>query len=112
SAVVEGQTTTTARVGVQVRNAGNIATTSPTTVEVIDSATDQVVASGIIPAGLQGCTTAITHVLMDWPNLTAGTRSFEINIPTSFDPTPNNNFGSGQVFIGTEQVYMPLTATE
>ncbi len=95
-----------------VRNNGNTATTTPTTVTFYaDSAYQKPIGSAVIPAGLGGCMTSVASVTTTWTDLAVGRYPYWVYVDSDkklAESDEDDNVTSGYVQIFPDRVWLPL----
>ncbi len=90
---------------IQVRNNGNARTTNSVSIQIRDK-DGNFVGTTAVPVGLNGCTMDVATAVFTFNNLPPGFHPFTAHIQNSNDP---RKVGSGVVFIGAEQIFIPIT---
>ncbi|MEM7802963.1 MAG: hypothetical protein AAF633_27480, partial [Chloroflexota bacterium] len=99
-------------IGAVIHNLGNVPTQTPTSVTFRDQ-WGNVIGSGEIPPGFQGCAMYTDHQLQTWFGLPPGKHPFsvEISSPEELDAYWGNNQANGYALIGVHNVFMPMMKT-
>lgn len=95
-----------------VRNNGNTATTTPTTVTFYaDSAYQKPIGSAVIPAGLGGCMTSVASVTTTWTDLAVGRYPYWVYVDSDkklAESDEDDNVTSGIAEIFAHRTMLPV----
>lgn len=109
-----GETSVTATLPVQIVNNGNRRVTAPLTVTFYSDYTlTQIIDSAVITGGVPGCVRQRVTANVEWPDLTVGFHSYWVKVDSTDAISETNeadNVIAGNVFVGTQGVYLPLIA--
>jgi hypothetical protein len=112
--LAQGETSVTATLPIQIVNNGNRLVTAPLTVTFYsDAALTQVINSAVITSGIPGCARQRVTASVEWPDLTVGFHAYWVKIDSADVVSETNevdNVSGGNVFVGTQTVYLPLVA--
>jgi hypothetical protein len=112
--LTSGSTSVTATLPVQIINNGNQLVTAPLNVTFYsDAAMTQVIGSVLIQDDLPGCARRRVTASVAWPNLGAGFHSYWVKVDSTnvvAETSETDNVASGQVFVGTRRLYLPLVS--
>lgn len=102
----------TATLTVKVRNAGNVAATSPFSITVYaDAALTQVIGSATVPAPLGGCEQRTATVVIVWPGLTTGVHHYWVQVDSAGAVAESNeedNTVGGVINLYERSLLLPL----
>jgi hypothetical protein len=103
--------TGTATIRVIIRNNGNKATTQPVTLNFFNQS-NNFIGSAVVPAGLGACAMYSATGTFSWTGLTTGKHPFTVQISSAEDTNPNDNQGSGVVWMNPDhQVWLPVLSS-
>jgi hypothetical protein len=112
--LTSGSTSVTATLPVQIINNGNQLVTVPLNVTFYsDAAMTQVIGSVLIQDDLPGCARRRVTASVAWPNLGTGFHSYWVKVDSAnvvVETNETDNVASGQVFVGTRRLYLPLVS--
>lgn len=103
--VIPPATTGSANVYVQVRNNGNLNTSTGTSIQIRDQ-NGGFLATTSVPSGLGGCAMETATAVATINNLPPGFHPITAHINGSNAP---EKVGSGIIFIGTQQLFLPIS---